>query len=1172
MRFFRLSKSELSKVKGMNSISLHSYLTRLICLSILPLFLLVVIVGFTHLHTLRNQRDEHAAEKAKDVANAIDRHIDAQISGLQLLANSPLVDDPSRFSELYTEALGFRDNFGGHVILADPSRQMLFNTRVAFGQPLPGLPVQKGHPAADTVMITGKPATTDVFFGPVANEPLVSIVVPLNRDKRIKYLLLSTIDVRQFQQTLDKVAIPTNWAVSVLDRRNELIAQRAPAGFAEPINNADSAARFIAKSTVSDWTAVVEIPPGVYRSPIYSAAGVLVLAIFVLTVATVIGGRLASRRLAQSVKALSEMPLPPQERIAISEIEAVRQNLESSAELRKAAEDMHRESEERLRLLGDNLPESAIYQCIQDADGNVRFLYFSAGIERLNGVKVEDVLSDATTLYRQIQPEYFERLAEAERRSAREMSDFDMEVPMNLSNGETRWMRLHSRPRKLPDGRVIWDGVQINITEHKRTEARMASDLTALTRMHELSGRLLEAGELQPLLQEIMDSAVLIMSADMGTLQLLEDNSLRIVAAHGHQQAFLDFFESAENKASVCGDATRRGERIIVPDVETSSLFAGTPSLEVLQEAGIRAVQSTPLMRRNGSLLGILTTQWKIPFTPDEHDLWRIDLLARQAADLIEHSRAEEALRKAHEFTKSIFDTVDGLIIVLDRQGRIVRFNAACERLTGWPADEVMGNCFWEFLVPEEQREGVIGVFNELTSGMFPNRHENDWVMRDGSRRWVAWANSAVLDNSGGIEYVIGTGIDISERRKAEQALFDTNQRLQALMMALPVGVSFSEDATCQSITGNPAVLAQFEVGAKDNLSASAPDPKAPGRQVRFYKDGQEINDCELPLQRAVAERREIQPMELRCLLPSGREWYMEASGSPILNAQGEIIGGVAVTLDISQRKLMEEELRQSRDELELRVQERTKELKDYMARLKESNQALQDFASIAAHDLQEPLRKVQTFGSMVKQRFGDALGEQGNSYMERVLDANQRMQSLLTALLEYSRLTTRANPFEPVKISNIIQEVLSDLEVRIEKTGGTVLFDNLPVIYADPIQMRQLFQNLVGNALKFHKHSENPVVMVRCIHSATEYCRIEVQDNGIGFDQEFAEKIFAPFQRLHGKSSLYEGTGMGLAICKKIIERHGGSIVAKSIPGTGSTFIITLPITIAGGGADEND
>ena len=176
------------------------------------------------------------------------------------------------------------------------------------------------------------------------------------------------------------------------------------------------------------------------------------------------------------------------------------------------------------------------------------------------------------------------------------------------------------------------------------------------------------------------------------------------------------------------------------------------------------------------------------------------------------------------------------------------------------------------------------------------------------------------------------------------------------------------------------------------------------------------------------------------------------------------------------------------------------------------------------------------------------------------MLHATERMQSLLTALLEYSRLSTRADPFVKVAIAKTVQEVLSDLEVKMEKIGGEVRVSELPVIQADPTQMRQLFQNLIANGLKFHKDGERPVVNVSSTSVDGRMFRIIIEDNGIGFDEQYLEKIFTPFQRLHGKDSPYEGTGMGLSICKKIVERHGGNITARSTPGAGSTFVVELP------------
>lgn len=300
---------------------------------------------------------------------------------------------------------------------------------------------------------------------------------------------------------------------------------------------------------------------------------------------------------------------------------------------------------------------------------------------------------------------------------------------------------------------------------------------------------------------------------------------------------------------------------------------------------------------------------------------------------------------------------------------------------------------------------------------------------------------------------------------------------------------------------------------------------------------------------------------------------FIKVHGSAGILAEGDLshsieierddeIGELARSINKMSRVLKDrtEELRKSRDELELRVEERTAELRKYMTRLEQSNQALQDFASIASHDLQEPLRKISSFGDMLEAKCGPMLGENGTLYLDRILDATERMQTLLTALLQYSRVTTRAEPLREVDAGEIVREVLCDLEARILQTNGEVLVEELPFVQADPIQLRQLFQNLIGNGLKFHKDGVKPVVRVRSLPADKAGRRIAVEDNGIGFDEKHLEKIFAPFQRLHGRSSQYPGTGMGLAICKKIADRHGWSITARSSPGEGATFILTLP------------
>lgn len=291
---------------------------------------------------------------------------------------------------------------------------------------------------------------------------------------------------------------------------------------------------------------------------------------------------------------------------------------------------------------------------------------------------------------------------------------------------------------------------------------------------------------------------------------------------------------------------------------------------------------------------------------------------------------------------------------------------------------------------------------------------------------------------------------------------------------------------------------------------------------------------------RELSRRGAIREQERLLRHKDGHAVDVSVSISPVseVNVQE---GAVVIARDIRERKRAEEDLHSA------------------MRRLEASNRELEDFAYVASHDLQEPLRKIQAFGDRLKAKHAQELPAQARDYIERMQAAAKRMQTLINDLLSFSRVTTKAQPFVLVDLGVVAHEVAHDLELRAHDAGGEISIGALPSIEADPLQMRQLLQNLASNALKFHRQGVPPRVEISG-QTVDGRAHIVVADNGIGFEEKYADRIFTMFERLHGRGT-YEGTGIGLAICRKIAERHGGEIAARSTPGQGSTFIVTLPV-----------
>jgi light-regulated signal transduction histidine kinase (bacteriophytochrome) len=288
---------------------------------------------------------------------------------------------------------------------------------------------------------------------------------------------------------------------------------------------------------------------------------------------------------------------------------------------------------------------------------------------------------------------------------------------------------------------------------------------------------------------------------------------------------------------------------------------------------------------------------------------------------------------------------------------------------------------------------------------------------------------------------------------------------------------------------------------------------------------------------------------------PWGNRW-VSTSKIPYLNETGEVIGVIGVSMDVTERKLDEEELKKHRDHLEELVNERTRELDNAIIGLKRSNQELEQFAYVASHDLQEPLRMVSSYTQLLERRYKDQLDQDAKDFIFFAVDGANRMQHLINDLLDYSRVTTRGKPFVKLDLSVVLGHSIANLQKKIQETGAMIVNDDLPFVYGDEVQLVRVFQNLLDNAMKF-RGDEPPRINVSA-KTIDDKIQISLTDNGIGIDKIYSDRVFTIFQRLHTKVE-YPGTGIGLAICKRTIERHGGKIWFESEPGKGTTFYFTL-------------
>ncbi len=514
--------------------------------------------------------------------------------------------------------------------------------------------------------------------------------------------------------------------------------------------------------------------------------------------------------------------------------------------------------------------------------------------------------------------------------------------------------------------------------------------------------------------------------------------------------------------------------------------------------------------------------------------------------DITEEKMSEVKLRNAHERLQTMLASINNGVVATDTEGRIELMNPMAETLTGWTQTQAFGKPFEDIVTLKSEQLGEL-----ITS---PVRHilrdkadmnvstPIELINKDGLQIPIGYNAAPIKDQFGSIVGAVMVFRDISDRQKAEREhiqltllLAAQQKRLENILANVPgivwesVIVPDSQQQRMEFVNS----YAEKILGYSREEWLSIPNF---GQKI-IHPDDAESSQKEA---QAIFEAGNMSAViQFRCLAKDGRVVPIEAHYTILTDETGKVVGTCGLMMDISQRKADENAIKQSALDL------------------KRSNEQLEQFAYVASHDLQEPLRMITSYLQLLERRYKDKLDQDAHEFINYAVDGSTRMKALINDLLAYSRVKTGEQDFARFDTKAALEQAITNLQISIAETGAQITYDSLPNILGNEAQFVQLFQNLLSNAIKFHGE-ESPKIEVKAERSGTVW-KFSLKDNGIGIEPQYVERIFIIFQRLHTKDR-YPGTGIGLAICKKVVEHHGGRIWAESTPGTGTTFWFTIP------------